>query len=277
MLPRLTRNPFWIEDDAQSETPDVAEERAFVDEDSDASAKMEEAAAQPADDTDDFVAAVAAPTVAATAVAPPPEDTQSDKGESCAVGCLRYGLVILISGLLGALVALAILLFLNGTLEIGKHEAFTVVRSQLETFANDVANVTGLAQENASAVGELDTKVDTTIAQVEQLSTQLGTLSEQTQSLGEQLLTVEQDVEALEEMISGVQEDIFILNEQVLRLDEQDAVLETEIEALSGEIALVQAEVEAINLTIDQLNMTAGRFDRFAEWSESAGRNHRRA
>lgn len=130
-------------------------------------------------------------------------------------GCLRQSPILLLTAILGALIALAVIFTINGTLDFSRHEVIAALNSDIG------ATNTRLDEEHA-ALQDISDIVQTNAAQVEALAAQVQSLSQQTRAFTAQIDARSSDMDA-------IRKDIDTLATQNIQLQEQVAAIDTEI------------------------------------------------
>ena len=106
------------------------------------------------------VAAESKPPVAIAAVAlaaepAPPAPSEPADGRTERMGWLRDALLVGLGSLLGALLALAILFYVNGTLDYGQHERVKLLDSSIDTLQRQEDDLQSQLQQNAAGLDDV--------------------------------------------------------------------------------------------------------------------------
>lgn len=182
--------------------------------------------------------------VAATGDDGPPPLIAAPPARDRTWGCLRDVLMMLVSILLGALLALTILLGLNGTLSLNEREKTTLLETEQHTMQS--------RQE----------KLQQQIAAQQQ---QLATLDARTQAIDQRLQAAETTQQAHQNAIATLQAQTEAITQTTDALQQQISDAEAAREALSDHVEALDEDVSGIQDSVASFEEEAARFDKFMQ------------
>ncbi|RUA17114.1 MAG: hypothetical protein DSY55_02710 [Clostridia bacterium] len=191
---------------------------------------------EPADTPDSDVAATEDDGPPPLIAAPPARDRTG--------GCLRDVLMMLVSILLGALLALTILLGLNGTLSLNEQEKTTLMETEQHTIQS--------RQE----------KLQQQIAAQQQ---QLATLDARTQAMEQRLQAAETTQQAHQNAVATLQAQTKAMTQTTDALQQQISDAEAAREALADHVEVLDEDVSGIQDSVASFGEEAARFDTFMQ------------
>ncbi len=183
-------------------------------------------------------ALVPTPPIAAP-VAPAPPSTRRG---STALGCLRDVLLVIVSALLGATLALSLLYYANGAIDMGRHEKVLALTSSIDT----------LQRQN----DDLATQIDQNVVAADQLRTGLTNLSAAFDLKSGQL-------DALQGRAADLQNEAQQMQEQITQTEGRLGALDDSLATVAQENTAIRAEVDAVHAQMADLKQSAGRFQTF--------------
>ena len=205
----------------------------------------------------------------------PVQTTDSGKNanrESCLVGCLHDVLLVLISALLGGALVLAVLLFLNGTLDMRSHDSVVSLNSRTETLSDDLSTVNDQVNSNTQAaealgenLSETDERLDAVNEQVQSLDGHVQGLDDQLQTLDAEVQAVDAHVQTLDGRVQDLDQRTQTLDIRITTVHEEVVVLNQEVAKLSVRSDQVEEQMAGISQQMEGVNQSAERFDTFAD------------
>jgi prefoldin subunit 5 len=204
----------------------------------------------------------------------PTADSQENgkRGGSCLTGCLHDVLLVLLSALLGGALVLAVLLFLNGTLDMKRHDAVVSLDSRTETLSDDLSSLNERVDANTQATEELGATLSETNEQLDTVDEQVQTgwsrfqeLDAQVQTLDAQVQAVDAHVQTLDGRVQDLDQRTQTLDIKITTVREEVVVLDQAVARLSARSDEVEAKVAGIDQQMAGIEQTAERFDTFAD------------
>ncbi len=187
--------------------------------------------------TPDAPAAESAPAAAANPA--PVEARQSGSGFN-ALGCLRDAALVALGALLGVVIALGLLFYVNGTLNYGRHERVAALASSLDTLqgqqqqtADQVAQQGTALSQTQEGLGKLGAAADERFDQIDRLAEQVGGLETQAGELTRQIALTESRLDVLDDAIQSVAQENTDLQAQMAAIDSGLAALDQQVTLLN--------------------------------------------
>lgn len=211
---------------------------------------------------------------------PPPAETAKDaKRESCLIGCFHDVLLVFISALLGGALVLAVLLFLNGTLDMKNHDAVVSLDSRTETLSDDFSSLSERVQSNAQIMEALDGNLSETNVRLDTVDEQIQTGWSRFQDLDNQVQALDAQMQAVDNQVQTVDAQVQMLEGRVQNLDQRTQTLDIKITTVHEEVVVLNQEVAKLSVRSDQVeeemtgisqqmvgvNQAAERFETFAD------------
>lgn len=164
----------------------------------------------------------------------------------------RILLVGLLSAILGAILALAVLWGINGTLDFLNEEALRPVWTQA-----------GELEDRIKGLNTMLTDVEERLEAVHDLSDRLDQAQADLQAVSENLATVQGQMASGMEEFEGVQTALAELEASVVVLDERIVQLEEGQSVLQAQVGVMEEQVANAVEQVDRMYDIAARFDAF--------------
>ncbi|HEY54198.1 MAG TPA: hypothetical protein G4N94_12170 [Caldilineae bacterium] len=199
-------------------------------------------------------------------------DSGKNARKSCLVGCLHDVLLVLISTLLGGALVLAVLLFLNGTLDMRSHDSVVSLNSRTETLFDDFSALNDRVNANTDAVEGLKTNLSDADGHLASIDEQMQSMDDHVQGLDDQLQTLDAQVQAVDAQVQTLDGRVQDLDQRTQRLDIKITTVHEEVVVLNQEVAKVSVrtdqienEMVGVRQQMEGISQTAERFDIFAD------------
>ena len=166
-------------------------------------------------------------------------------------GCLRDVLMMLVSILLGAILALGILLAVNGTLSLNEREKTTLLETEQHT--------TQSRQE------KLQQQVAAQQQQVTAQQQHLATLDARTQAIDQRLQAAEATQQANQTAVATLQAQTEAMSQTTDALQQQISDAEAARKSLAGHVESLDEDVSEIQDSVASFEEEAARFDQFMQ------------
>ena len=177
--------------------------------------------------------------------APPPlELAQASSDNQKMFGCLRDILLVLISIILGALLALTLLLGLNGTLFLNDREKTAALEVKLATLEGNQDALAKQQEAQKAAIATAEARWQDVDARAQSLEDEQQRLSDQAIALQAQTNAISQTAESAQQDVATVQDRLNGVQNRVAGLDETVTTMQDDVE---------------------HVKKTAARFDRFVQ------------
>ncbi len=208
--------------------------------------------------------------------APPPADPPDEESGVRRDGRWRSPTLIVVSAVLGALLVLAILILVNGTLDIRSHDSLVFLRSQAETLSNQINEQGAMFAGSVAQVNQLDEELDAAATETASLSEDILRAETEIQALGEQILLLGNEIRALYEEAARISDlpntddgsgDTSDKNRE--ERDVQYAMLAQDVQRIDADMIHIQAELEELNVSIDSLDQFADSFDELGKFFDT--------
>ncbi|MCP4167813.1 MAG: hypothetical protein GY759_18240 [Chloroflexi bacterium] len=210
------------------------------------------------------------------APAPPPADPPGEESGVRSNGRWRSLALIVASAVLGALLVLAILILVNGTLDIRSHDSLVFLRSQAETLSNEIKEQGAMFAGNVAQIKQVDEELDAAATETAGLSDDIQAAETEIQALAEQILLLGNELRAIYEEAASISEapntadgDGDTSNTNGEERDVQYAMLAQDVQRIDAELILLQAELEELNVSIDSLDQFTDSFDELSKFFDT--------
>ena len=183
--------------------------------------------------------------------AAPPLETTTASSDGQGLGCLRDLLLVLVSMVLGAALALLLLLGLNGTLFLNDRERAAALEVGLAVAKDKQAEMETQINAHQSAIATLEAQWQETDARVQALESEIPGLKEDQQKQLGEIAALQTRSDEIEQATESVQQDV--------------ADVSAHLGSVQDDVAELDETVTSMKSDIDDVRKTAERFDRFVQ------------
>ncbi len=177
--------------------------------------------------------------------APPPlEPARASSDEKKMFGCLHDILLVLISIILGALLALMLLLGLNGSLFLNDREKTAALEVKIATLEETQDALTRQQEAQKNAIATAEARWQDVDARGRSLESSVQLLEDEQQHLSDQMSALQAQTNEISKTAESVRQDVAMVQDRMTGLDET--------------VATMQGDIEHVK-------KTAARFDRFVQ------------